>query len=169
MINSLEIKLADKNNFGRNSLNDFRRYQEVKNVYRLKDGQLRLVYNPFTEDWDDERRIEKAEEILSGQYVTYCAFEGNRVVGEIMLLPRLNKDRLIIDSFHVSSDYSRRGIGRALLDAARQEALKRGAHALYASCCSAEETIRFYTAMGFRLSADPVDSCIEDEPYDLQM
>lgn len=169
MINSLEIKLADKNNFGRNSLNDFRRYQEVKNVYRLKDGQLRLVYNPFTEDWDDERRIEKAEEILSGQYVTYCAFEGNRVVGEIMLLPRLNKDRLIIDSFHVSSDYRRRGIGRALLDAARQEALKRGAHALYASCCSAEETIRFYTAMGFRLSADPVDSCIEDEPYDLQM
>lgn len=86
-----------------------------------------------------------------------------------MLLPRLNKDRLIIDSFHVSSDYRRRGIGRALLDAARQEALKRGAHALYASCCSAEETIRFYTAMGFRLSADPVDSCIEDEPYDLQM
>ena len=165
----MEIKLADKNNFGRNSLNDFRRYQEVKNVYRLKDGQLRLVYNPFTEDWDDERRIEKAEEILSGQYVTYCAFEGNRVVGEIMLLPRLNKDRLIIDSFHVSSDYRRRGIGRALLDAARQEALKRGAHALYASCCSAEETIRFYTAMGFRLSADPVDSCIEDEPYDLQM
>ena len=169
MINSLEIKLADKNNFGRNSLNDFRRYQEVKNVYRLKDGQLRLVYNPFTEDWDDERRIEKAEEILSGQYVTYCAFEGNRVVGEIMLLPRLNKDRLIIDSFHVSSDYRRRGIGRALLDAARQEALKRGAHALYASCCSAEETIRFYTAMGFRRSADPIASCIEDEPYDFHM
>ena len=169
MINSLEIKLADKNNFGRNSLNDFRRYQEVKNVYRLKDGQLRLVYNPFTEDWDDERRIEKAEEILSGQYVTYCAFEGNRVVGEIMLLPRLNKDRLIIDSFHVSSDYRRRGIGRALLDAARQEALKRGAHALYASCCSAEETVRFYTAMGSRRSADPIASCIEDEHYDLQM
>ena len=165
----MEIKLVDKNNFSRNSLNDFRRYQEVKNVYRLKDGQLRLVYNPFTEDWDDERRIEKAEEILSGQYVTYCAFEGNRVVGEIMLLPELNKDRLIIDSFHVSSDYRRRGIGRALLDAARQEALKRGAHALYASCCSAEETIRFYTAMGFRLSDDPIASCIEDEPYDLQM
>lgn len=168
-MNSLEIKLADKNNFGRNSLNDFKRYQEVKNVYRLKDGQLRLVYNPFTEDWDDERRIEKAEEILSGQYVTYCAFEGNRVVGEIMLLPQLNKDRLIIDSFHVYSDYRRRGIGRALLDAARQEALKRGAHALYASCCSAEETIRFYTAMGFRRSDDPIASCIEDEPYDLQM
>ena len=168
-MNSLEIKLVDKNNFSRNSLNDFRRYQEVKNVYRIKDGHLRLVYNPFTEDWDDERRIEKAEEILSGQYVTYCAFEGNRVVGEIMLLPELNKDRLIIDSFHVSSDYRRRGIGRALLDAARQEALKRGAHALYASCCSAEETIRFYTAMGFRLSDDPIASCIEDEPYDLQM
>ena len=91
------------------------------------------------------------------------------MVGEIMLVPQLNKGRLIIDSFHVSRDYRRRGIGRSLLEAARQEALKRGAHALYASCCSAEETINFYSAMGFCLSSDPVSYLVEDEPYDLQM
>ena len=167
--NILEIKLIDSNNFTRDSLKDFRRYQEVKNVYRLQNGNLTLVYNPFTEDWDAVRLIEKAEEILSGQYVTYCAYEGNRVVGEIMLIPKLNKGRLIIDSFHVSRDYRRRGIGRALFEAARQEALKMGAHALYASCCSSEETINFYTAMGFRLSSDPIPSLAEAEPYDLQM
>lgn len=166
---SVEIKLATKNNFHRDSLREFRRHQEVKNVYRLKDGQLTLVYNPFTEDWDAARRVQKAEEILSGQFVTWCAFEGDRVVGEIMLLPGLNKGRLVIDSFHVSEDRRRRGIGRALFEAAKQEALTRGAHALYASCCSAEETIRFYTAVGFRLSSDPIPSCVEDEPYDLQM
>ena len=167
--NILEIKLIDSNNFTRDSLKDFRRYQEVKNVYRLQNGNLTLVYNPFTEDWDAVRLIEKAEEILSGQYVTYCAYEGNRVVGEIMLIPKLNKGRLIIDSFHVSRDYRRHGIGRALFEAARQEALKMGAHALYASCCSSEETINFYSAMGFRLSPDPIPSLAEAEPYDLQM
>ena len=166
---ALEIKLIDSNNFTRDSLKDFRRYQEVKNVYRLQNGNLTLVYNPFTEDWDAARLIEKAEEILSGRYVTYCAYEGNQVVGEIMLIPKPNKGRLIIDSFHVSRDYRHRGIGRALFEAARQEALKMGAHALYASCCSSEETINFYTAMGFRLSSDPIPSLAEAESYDLQM
>ena len=165
----MEIKLATKDNFSRDSLKDFRRHQNVRNVYRLKDGKMTLVYDPFTDDWDAGRRTEKAEEILSGEFVTYCAFEGERVVGEIMLLPRPNKGRLIIDSFHVSEDCRRRGIGRALLEAARQEALKRGADALYASCCPAEETIDFYSAMGFRLSRRPIPSCVEDEPYDLQM
>ena len=167
--NTLEIKLVDSNNFTRDSLKGFQRYQEVKNVYRLQDGNLTLVYNPFTEDWDAARLIEKAEEILSGGYVTYCAYEGNQVVGEIMLIPKPNKGRLIIDSFHVSRDYRHRGIGRALFEAARQEALKMGAHALYASCCSSEETINFYSAMGFRLSSDPIPSLAEAEPYDLQM
>lgn len=165
----MEIRLVTKTGFDRDSLKDFRRHQEVKNVYRLRDGELTLVRNPFIEDWDAARLMEKAEEIISGQYVTYCAFEEERVVGEIMLLPELNKGRLILDSFHVSEDYRRRGIGKALLEAARQEALKRGAHALYASCCSAEETIKFYTAMGFRLSSDPIPACVEEEPYDLQM
>ena len=165
----MEIKLVDSNNFTRDSLKDFRRYQEVKNVYRLQNGNLTLIYHPFTEDWDAARRIEKAEEILSWQYVTYCAFDGNRVVGEIMLVPKLNKGRLIIDSFHVSEDYRRRGIGRALFEAARREALKMGAHALYASCCSSEETINFYSAMGFRLSSAPIPSYTEAEPCDLQM
>ena len=167
--NIMEIKLINSNNFTRDSLKGFRRYQEVKNVYRLQNGNLTLVYNPFIEDWDAARLFEKAEEILSGQYVTYCAYEGNHVVGEIMLIPKPNKGRLIIDSFHVSRDCRRRGIGRALFEAARQEALKMGAHALYASCCSSEETINFYSAMGFRLSSDPIPSLAEAEPYDLQM
>lgn len=103
----MEIKLADQSIFTRDSLKDFRRYQEVKKVYRLMDGQLTLVCNPFTEDWDAARCAEKAGEILSGAFLTYCAFEGDRVVGEIMLLPELNKGRMIVDSFHVSADYRR--------------------------------------------------------------
>ena len=86
-----------------------------------------------------------------------------------MLLPELNENRLIIDSFHVSRAYRRRGIGRRLIETVAEYARGHGAYALYASCCSAEETIDFYRAMGFRLSEHPIPSRVEDEPFDIQM
>lgn len=169
MKNSIEIRLAYKSNFTESSLDSFDRFQEVHNVYRLENGNLVLKQNPFTETWSPERKREKAAEILSDRYITFCAFDGDTVVGEIMLLPKLNENRLIIDSLHVSRDYRRYGIGRRLIETAADYAKGLGADALYASCCSSEETIRFYRAMGFEPSEHPIPSCMEDEPYDIQM
>ena len=165
----MEIALIDRNNFGTESLDDFSRYQSVKNVYRISDGKLHLVYHPFTEDWTPERKREKAKEALSGRYIAYGAFEDGAVVGLIMLRPGLNMGRMMIDSFHVSTEHRRRGIGRALFEAARKEAAGRGANALYASACSAQETVDFYMAMGFAVSKAPIPSCVAEEPWDIQM
>ena len=167
--NMIEIKQADRNNFCESSMDSFDRFQEVQNVWRLENGRLVLKFQPFTETWSPERRRKKAGEILSGKFITFCAFEKDAVVGEIMLNPELNENRLIIDSFHVSRAYRRHGIGRRLVETAADYARGRGASALYASCCSAEETIDFYMAMGFRLSEHPISSCVEDEPFDIQM
>ena len=164
-----EIKQADRSNFCETSMDAFDRLQEVQNVWRMENGRFVLKFQPFTETWSPERRREKAAEILSGRFTTFCAFDGDAVVGEIMLLPELNENRLIIDSFHVSRAYRRHGIGRRLLETAAAYARSRGASALYASCCSAEETIAFYRAMGFRPSEHPIPSCVEDEPFDIQM
>ena len=169
MEKNIIIKQADRSNFTECSLDSFDRYQEVRNVYRPENGKLVLKVQPFTETWSSERRREKAAEILSGQFITYCAFDGDTVVGEIMLLPALNDNRLIIDSFHVSRAYRRHGIGRRLLEAVCDYAKSRGARALYASCCFAEETIKFYRAMGFEPSEHPIASCVEEEPFDIQM
>lgn len=165
----IEIKQADRNNFNEASLDSFDRYQEVQNTFRMEDGKLVLQRNPFTEDWTTERKREKAAEILSGKYVPFCAFSGDTVVGEILLLPEMDHGRVIIDSFHVSREARRRGIGRRLFETAADYAVSRGAEALYASCCSSEETIRFYTAMGFRPSEHPIQACVEAEPFDIQM
>ena len=165
----IEIKQADRNNFCETSMDSFDRFQEVQNVWRIENGRFVLHFQPFTETWSLEQRRKKAEEILSGRYVTFCAFDGDTVVGEIMLLPKLNENRLIIDSFHVSCDYRRHGIGRRLVETARDYAKSLGAEALYASCCSSEETVNFYKAMGFRLSEHPIPSCAEAEPFDIQM
>ena len=167
--NRIEIKQADRSNFRETSMDSFDRSQEVQNVWRTENGSLVLKKQPFTETWSPEQRRKKAGEILSGRYITFCAFEADAVVGEIMLLPELNENRLIIDSFHVSRAYRRRGIGRRLVEAAADYARGRGASALYASCCSAEETVAFYRAMGFRRSEHPIPSRAEEEPFDLQM
>ena len=167
--NMIEIKQAGRNNFCETSMDSFDRFQEVQNVWRMENGRFVLKFQPFTETWSPEQRRKKAGEILSGRTITFCAFEADTVVGEIMLLPELNENRLIIDSFHVSRAYRRRGIGRRLVEAAADYARGRGASALYASCCSAEETIGFYKAMGFRLSEHPIPSYVEGEPSDIQM
>lgn len=163
------IMPLNSGNFNTDSLQDFDRGQEVTQVYRLSGGELRLVPLSFTETWSGERKKEKAAEILSEKYITYGAFDGDRVIGEIMLIKELNRGRMIVDSLHVSRGYRRRGIGRMLMNEARKEALRRGAKALYISCCSAKETIDYYMAMGCRLSDDPIPAYAEEEPCDLQM
>ena len=165
----MDIVLLDQHNFSRESLNDFSREQVVKNVYRLTDGALHLVYHPFTETWTPERKDKKAQEILAGKHIVYGAFKDGRLVGILMLLPTLDHGRMRIDSFHVSAERRRHGIGRALFEAAKAEAVRHGADALYVSACSSEETINFYRAMGFAVSSRPIRFCVEDEPWDIQM
>jgi len=165
----MEIKQLTRENFTLDSLKDFNRFQVVEDIYVLRDGELLLSHSPFTETWSPERRIEKAGEILSGEFTVFGAFEGDRVVGELMLVPELHKGRMIVDSFHVCHEFRRKGIGRALFKAAVEEARKNGARALYISACSAKETIDFYRAMGCHVSADPIPECVEDEPCDIQM
>ena len=167
--NMIEIKQADRNNFRETSMDSFDRFQEVQNVWRIENGRLVLIFQPFTETWSPEQRRKKAGEILSGRYITFCAFEADAIVGEIMLLPELNENRLIIDSLHVSRVFRRRGIGRRLIETAADYARGCGASALYASCCSAAETVAFYKAMGFRRSERPIPSRVEEEPFDIQM
>ncbi|MBR6522194.1 MAG: GNAT family N-acetyltransferase [Oscillospiraceae bacterium] len=165
----MEITLLNENNFCHDSLDSFSRYQIVEYEYRLIRGELQLRHNPVIDDWSAERKREKAAEILSGQHIVYGAVDGNRIVGIILLCLELDHNRMIIDSFHVSADKRRCGIGRKLFEAAKKEAKKRGAAALYVSASPAQETIDFYVAMGFKVSSNPIEAYADDEPCDIQM
>jgi len=168
-VSDLRIEKLNHCNFTLTSLDRFERRQEVNMVWRSIDGEYRLVSEPFTECWSLERKRAKAEDILSGRYISWGAFADDRVVGIIEAFRNLEEDYLIIDSFHVSAECRRQGIGRKLFRTIRAEGQKLGAKALYASCCSSEETIAFYRAMGFELTERPIKHIAEDEPFDLQM
>ena len=105
----MEIALINRHNFTRESLDAFSRYQVVKTVYRVKEGEMYLAYRPFVETWTLERKREKAAEILAGDHIVYGAFENGDIVGILLLLPVLEHDRMILDSFHVSTHKRRQG------------------------------------------------------------
>ena len=165
----IKIELLSAENFKLDSLDNYKRKQDVKKVYRKQNGEYILVDCVYTEDWDMEKRRSVAKDISSEDYITYLAIENDEVVGFIGLKKDLVESYMILDLMQVSAACRGQGIGRKLFDIGKEEARKAGAKALYISACSSEETIAFYKAMGAKLTDCPIKEIAEDEPYDLQM
>lgn len=165
----IRIELLSKDNFHPDSLDHYQRKQEVRKVYRKRDGAYILVDCVYTEDWDAGKRRSVARTISGDDCITYLALEEDRVVGFISLLKQLEGSCMILDMMHVSAECRGLGTGRRLFCKGKEEARKAGAEALYISACSSEETVAFYKAMGSRLTDCPIKRIADNEPYDLQM
>ena len=165
----IRIELLSAENFKPYSLDNYQRKQDVKKVYRKHNGKYILVDCNYTEDWDMEKRRSVAKDISSDAYVTYLALDNDEVVGFIGLKKDTLGSYMILDQMQVSASCRGQGIGRKLFDAAKEEARKAGAEALYISACSSEDTIAFYKAMGAELTDHPIKEMAEAEPCDLQM
>ena len=163
------IERLTAENFGSTSLDGFVRTQPVTEVWRRTQHGYCLVLASFIDDWSPERRREIAKEILSPGHTAYGVFREGRVAGFLLLHDVLNEGRMIVEYLHVSREFRRQGIGRALFQRALAEGAGRGARQLYLSACSARETVAFYRAMGC-VPADPVIREIADkEPCDVQL
>ncbi|MGN0554028.1 MAG: GNAT family N-acetyltransferase [Oscillospiraceae bacterium] len=165
----IRIETISERNFCETSLDSYVRRHEVKRVYRKTNGEYSLVEIPYIEDWDLEKRRQVARSIISDDFISYAALDGEKVVGFIGLKKQLVDGYMILDMMHVSAECRGKGIGRRLFEMGKHEAKKSGAKALYISACSSEETIAFYTAMGAKLTDDPIKEMADEEPYDLQM
>ena len=61
---NIKIEPLTLSNFNEHSLDDFRRRQQVTEVWRRNGNEMELVYQPFVEDWDADVRREAAERML---------------------------------------------------------------------------------------------------------
>ena len=52
--NMIEIKQVDGGNYCETSMDLFDRYQEVRNVFRMKSGKLVLRKQTFAETWSPD-------------------------------------------------------------------------------------------------------------------
>lgn len=165
----IRIELLSENNFNERSLDLYTRTQEVKKVWRKVGTEYALVEMPYTEDWDAAKKRQVAKDLAGDEYISYAAFDGDKVIGFIGLFKQLKDGYMILDLMQVSAEYRGKGIGRQLFEFGREEAQKSGAKALYISACSSEETIAFYKAMGAEITKAPIREIAEEEPFDVQM
>ena len=135
----LKYELLTEGNFNLNSLDTYDRRQDVKKVYRRREGKYVMVDAPYTEDWDLDKKREVARDISGDDYITYIALDEGVVVGFIGMMKSLREEYMILDVMQVSAAYRGRGIGRRLFDFGKEEARKAGAKGLYISACSSEE------------------------------
>lgn len=175
-MNTITYQFLNQYNFNEYSLDNFIRTQHVTHCWRKNDcGELALVPENFTEDWDLARRREIAKEILTqidGNGFAYGAFCGGEVVGYISVSGESFGSRnqyVELNLFHVSQPYRGRGIGRELFILACDSARSAGAQKLYISAHPSMESQAVYRKLGC-VEAEEVNKIIaENEPFDVQM
>ncbi|MGN0808219.1 MAG: GNAT family N-acetyltransferase [Candidatus Coproplasma sp.] len=165
----IKIRLLSSKNFRINSLDYYKRTQEVKRVYRKNSAGYILKDLPYIEDWSLEEKRQIAANISNSEHITYLALDGQQVIGFISLKNKLHGKFCILDYLHVSADCRGQGIGKVLFKRGIEVAKCQGAEYIYISVCSSEETVAFYRVMGAKLTHTPIKEIAEKEPYDLQL
>lgn len=165
----------NREKFNSNSLDNFKRYQEVKECWRKIDNQIVLVSNEFIEDWDLKKCKNVAEDILKAldlNKVIYGAYYCGKVIGLIYLDNKpFGSDNQYIEllMFHVSEPFRKMGIGKMLFKLACTDTRQLGISKLYISAHSSKETQEAYRKLGC-INAVEVNKIIADnEPFDIQM
>ncbi len=172
---TISYKRLTKDNFCENSLDNFIRYQEVKECWRKIAGKYRLVPHAFVEHWDQEECREQARLILqetAHSGVAYGAFCDSEVIGFCMLSGGLfgsNSQYMDLHLLYVSEPFRNRGIGRTLFRLACDAAREAGAKKLYISAHSSRESQAAYRSFGCIEAVEINQRLAENEPFDVQM
>ncbi len=171
----IKYELLDEHNFNINSLDDFKRYQEVNECYRLKDNGYALLPVKYTEDWSIEELRKLSGKIAKGLNngnIALGAFANGKIVGFAYIDKTLfgsNGQYIDLAEFYVSTPYRNMGIGRRLFNMASIKAKRLGASKLYISAHSAKESVAAYLSYGCVFAEEINEELAKKEPFDLQL
>ena len=172
---ALEYRESTHSDIHDSLLDSFERRQVVRRCWRSIESQMLLVEVPFVDDWDDAERhkvIAALRETAKLDGLVYGAFLEGVLKGFVCVSPVTSGSDgqyLDLSMLHVSAEMRGRGIGKALLQRAKQWARERGAHKLYISAHSSEESQAFYRAAGAAEAEEIDPNHAANEPYDCQM
>lgn len=173
---SITYLLLTQNNFNEDSLDDFLRYQEVKECWRKNsENEYVLVPIEYVEDWDLNKRRSVAREILQrieSNGFAYGAFCEGKVVGYILVSNEFfgsSHQYVELLLYHVSEPYRRCGIGKELFKLACNTAREIGAKKLYISAHSSKESQAAYRKLGCIEAVEVNQAIADNEPCDVQM
>ncbi len=152
------------------------RSEHIKGLYELRDGRLNLQPADIDlQGWpegDQEKYQPEHEDALGRGAWVLGVFEEHRLVAAVGLdsLPLGPQgDWRQLFFLHVSQSMRGEGLGRWLLEQAKQQARIRGAKALYVSATPSVRTVDFYLAQGFVLAPEPDPRLYELDPEDIHL
>lgn len=122
--------------------------------------------------WDRARceaNISEWRQVAAAGGSVLGAFDGARLVGEAVLVPRLTERMAQLSSLHMSEGYRRHGISRRLVQEIIRLARESGAKQLYVSATPSVSALGFYRSMGFVPTDEPHPALFELEPEDIHM
>lgn len=171
----ISIQRLSADNFDEFSMDDFRRHQEIKESWKLIDGEYVLMPNPHILDWDVEACRSTAREIIDvmgrGGFA-FGAFEGGNFLGYILIGEKFigrDGDMLQLKLFHMTENSRGKGIGTRLFNAACDEARGCGAKKFYISANASKESQIAYRKMGCVYAKEFIPEIYNVTPHDVQM
>ncbi|MCC6445024.1 MAG: GNAT family N-acetyltransferase [Armatimonadetes bacterium] len=157
-------------------LHEIDRAEIVERCYHIRQGRLALepeYYDIQGYSPDHlERLIASLQTLHDGGGSVCGAFDGPVIAGMAALENRFRgakRDCLNLAYLIVSQPYRGQEIGKALVERVIEQARRMGASRLYVSATPSENTVRFYTAMGFGPAPMVDEELYALEPEDIHM
>jgi ribosomal protein S18 acetylase RimI-like enzyme len=115
---------------------------------------LENLETPYLKTWElTQDDIQHYTQIVTEGH-SLAAFDGNEIVGLGLAEARQWNRTLWIWEFHVLESHRRQGIGRSLMDALEQEALRIGMRTMLVEVQNTNvPAIRFYRSVGFQVES----------------
>lgn len=162
-------------NFKFDSLDNFKRHQEVNECWSKIDNAYKLVPNKFTEEWDLNKLRSVADDVLKAideNCIVYGAFCKEEIVGFIYLgNVKFGSTNQYIElvMYQVSQPFRKLGIGKKLFELVSNDARKLGVSKLYISAHSSKESQAVYRKLGCIEAKEINARAAQNEPFDVQM
>jgi len=154
------------------------RSEGIDAIYVQREGELDVVDGDFSSPpWDPRgdgehsvagvRRALEAWSSAGG--VALGAFDGERLVGLAVVVPRLRPGVAQLAFLYVTADRRSHGIGLRLVSELESFATNEGASKMVVSATPSRNTVDFYRGRGYVPAAEPLPELLELEPEDVHM
>lgn len=153
-------------------LDDFVRFQRTEKVITETSGEFVERTDEFEDDWtiEDKRRIvEHFSSVIENGGAVVVAEVDYKVIGFSVIEAEPFDEYRELSYIHVSAPYRGLGVGKALMDETKKQAVILGAKKLYIGAHPSIETQAFYRKVGC-VPAEKINESIYDrEPRDVQL
>ena len=147
------------------------RMEHVDAFYRQSGCDIRLEpITPFDGGWLDlPETIEFCRDHMRRGARAIGAFEGEALVGIVMVTPSIAPEMAQLSFLHVTASWRRKGLASRLFAEAKAEVVRGEHRKIYVTATPTRSAVGFYLNAGFKPTQDILPELFELEPEDIHM